>query len=61
MASSNHPIIQAEVNNSTLNFCGRDQFNYWADREGNDLHTTECTTNLPSQQVLQTVENWETG
>ena len=64
MASSNDPIINADtINiNGTLNIC-RDQFNNHQppDRERNDLYTIEYTTDLQSQQVLQTVENWETG
>ena len=64
MASSNDPIMNADTINisGTLNIC-RDQFNNYQppDRERNDLHTIEYTTDLQSQQVLQTVENWETG
>ena len=66
MASSNDPlaIINAHtINfNGTLNICGRDQFNHSyrppdrdtaiGDSERNDLHTTECTTDLgPARQL----------
>ena len=70
MASSNDPLAIVNAHtinfNGTLNICGRDQFNHSyrlpdrdtaiGDSERNDLHTTECTTDLKSQQVLQTVE-----